>query len=189
MSLFFKVLCFTFLAYISVGCTKQGPKETVEAVSNETIQFNFEETFKYYAPDFSSSQQIADYRGFVKDIVVWESNIKKTKASVLSSIQGLLSYKVIDVRTEGRNATVSTVIMVPEFSEKFDMQIAFLSLTRPPLISNRVRANKTIVSNIKEKKFKTVPVSVVFNLIKKDKWRISNVSNLRQLWKFENEEP
>lgn len=178
---------FTMLLIATlISCSKPTPKETVETVIRESFSFNFEETFNYYDPGFSNQQQIADYRGFVKDIVAWEKNIKKTKKDVLASIQGLLSFKVVEVKEEGRSAFVKVVIIVPEFDNKFDMQIALLSLTRPPLISKRPQANQTILKNIEDGLYALKPVEVLFSLRKKDKWRISSVQNVRGLWRFEN---
>ncbi|MFG1501371.1 hypothetical protein ABMA70_14275 [Halobacteriovorax sp. XZX-3] len=169
-----------------VSCSKPTPEQTVETVIRETFSANFEETFNYYDPGFGSQQQIADYRGFVNDVVAWEKNIKKTKKEVLSAIQGLLSFKVVDVKVEGNRATVRTVIIVPEFDNKFDMQIALLKLTRPPLVSNRAETNAIILKNINEGQYELKPVEVIFSLMKKDKWRVNGVTNVRGLWRFEN---
>lgn len=179
-------LLFLGLTISLMSCSKPSSKETIETVIRETFLVNFEETFSYYDPGFGSQQQIADYRGFVKDVVTWEKNIKKTKKEVLESIQGLLSFKVVEVNEEGRSATVKAIVMVPEFDNKFDMQIALLSLTRPPLVSKRPQANATILKNINNGEYTIKPVEMTFTLIKKDKWRVSGVTNLRGLWRFEN---
>ncbi len=176
-------ICILFTIF---SCSKPTPSQTVDTVIKETFLFNFEETFSYYDPGFSSQQQIADYRGFVKDIVEWEKNIKKTKKEVLSAIQGLLSYKIIAEKIEGRTAYVTAVVIAPEFKNKFDMQIALLSLTRPPLVSKRPQANATILKNISETQYELNPSEIIFTLTKKDKWRISSVTNLGSLWRFEN---
>ncbi|MFG1486433.1 hypothetical protein ABMA77_10185 [Halobacteriovorax sp. RZ-1] len=180
----FLVLLILISSFIS--CSKPTPEETVESVIRETFSVNFEETFNYYDPGFGNQQQIADYRGFVKDVVTWEKNIKKTKKEVLSAIQGLLSFKIVDVKKEGSRATVRTIIIVPEFDNKFDMQIALLKLTRPPLVSNRPQTNATIMKNINDGQYTLKPVEVVFSLMKKDKWRVTGVTNIRGLWRFEN---
>lgn len=178
---------FTLLILLTLfGCSKPTPKETVETVIRETFLVNFEETFNHYDPGFSSSQQIADYRGFVKDVVIWEKNIKKTKKEVLEAIQGLLSFKIVEVKEEATTATVKAVVIVPEFDNKFDMQIALLSLTRPPLISKRAQANATILKNINDGEYSLKPVEITFTLRKKDKWRVAGVNNVRGLWRFEN---